>query len=98
LAQAEPGYQIHHFIVIVQSSTYLPTQETEERSLISIPTFYLDPDQPCIILSPLSIKQRHIPGTDLWAHPSRKREKKVDETVEEGVSGLNENQAVTRMG
>jgi hypothetical protein len=52
LAWAEPGYQIHHFVVIAQSSTYPPTQETEERSLISIPTFYLDPDRSHITLSP----------------------------------------------
>jgi hypothetical protein len=98
LTQTEPGYQIHHFVVIAQSMIYPPTQETEERSLISIPTFYLDPDRPRIVLSPPSIGQRHIPGTDLWACLLCKRERKVDETVEEGVHGLNENQAVTRMG
>ena len=94
LAQAEPGYQIHHFIVIAQSQTYSPTRETEERSLISISTFYLDPDRPRITLSPPLIRQHHVSGTDLWACPLHKRWKKLDKTLEEGVPELNENQAM----
>jgi len=94
LARAEPGYQIHHFVVIAQSSTYPPTQKIEEGSLIAIPTFYLDPDRPRIVLSPPSIRQRHIPGTDLWARPLRMKEKKAEETVEKGVPGMDGNQTI----
>jgi hypothetical protein len=94
LARAEPGYQIHHFVVIAQSSTYPPTQKIEEGSLIAIPTFYLDPDRPRIVLSPPSIGQRHIPGTDLWARPLRMKEKKAEETVEKGVPGMDGNQTI----
>src|SRR6267154_1416804 len=60
LAWAEPEYQIYHFIIIAQSSTYPPPQETDTKSLISIPTFYLNPDRPRTILSPPLIKQHHV--------------------------------------
>jgi hypothetical protein len=79
LAQAEPGYQIHHFIIITHSSTYPPTLETEVHPFIAIPTFYLDPDQLHFTLSPPLIGQRPISGTDLWACPLHKGEKEVNE-------------------
>jgi hypothetical protein len=82
LAWAEPGYQIHHFIIIAQSLTYPSTPETEIHLFIAILTFYLDPDRPCFVLSPPLIGQCPVSGTDLWARPLRKREREVDETIE----------------
>jgi hypothetical protein len=65
LAQAEPGYQIHHFIVIAQSLTYPPTPETEIHPFIAILTFYLNPDQPRFVLSPPLIGKCPVFETDL---------------------------------
>jgi hypothetical protein len=36
------------------------------------------------------VGQRHISGTDLWARPLCKREKNIDEIVEEEVPEPNE--------
>jgi hypothetical protein len=82
LARTEPGYQIHHFIIITHSSTYPPTPETEIHPFIAIPSFYLDPDWPCFALSPSLIGQRPVSDTNLWAHPLCKREKEVNKTIE----------------
>jgi hypothetical protein len=67
LAWAKPAYQIHHFIIIAQSLTYPPIHEAETKSLISIPNFYLDPDQLVIKLASPLIRQHHVPGAELWA-------------------------------
>jgi hypothetical protein len=87
LARAELGYQIHHFIIITHSSTHPPTPETEIHPFIAIPTFYLDPDRPRFALSPPLSGQRPVSGTDLWARPLHKRERKVNETIEREESG-----------
>jgi hypothetical protein len=81
MAWAEPGYQIHYFTVIMPSNVYPPVNDPIICSIIAIPTFYLDPDWPPVILSLPSIKQHQICDMNLWAHPLCLGEAKFDGTI-----------------
>jgi hypothetical protein len=81
MAWAEPGYQVHYFVILTQTNTYSPVDYPVKYSIIALPTFYLDSNRPSMILSPLLIGQCQVHDTELWARPLHIGESKFDGTI-----------------
>jgi hypothetical protein len=81
MAWAKPSYQIYYFVILAQTNAYLPISYPVKYSIIALPTFYLDPNRPPIILSPLLISQHQFHDTDFWACPLCIGETEFDGTI-----------------